>query len=73
MDLARRATAALFVAVLATTSTGCTMFETIMHELQPHRLQRLNSGPGMSSDAYYSVPDPLDQPDEPVPQTVNQP
>jgi hypothetical protein len=28
------------------------------HELQPHRLQRLNRGPGLSTEAYYSIPDP---------------
>jgi hypothetical protein len=37
--------------LLGLTAAGC-------HDLQPHRLQRLNRGPGMGSDAYYSVPDP---------------
>jgi hypothetical protein len=32
----------------------------LWYDLQPTRLQRLNEGnPAMSSDAYYSVPDPL--------------
>ena len=60
MDLARRAAALLFAALLISTSTGCQMFENMMYELQPHRLRRLNSGPGMSSDAYYSVTDPIE-------------
>jgi hypothetical protein len=34
-------------------AAGCQMF----HELQPHRLRRWNQGPGMSSEAYFSVPD----------------
>lgn len=39
-------------------ATGC---ENMMHNLQPHRLQRLNrTSDGMSSDAYnWSVPDPI--------------
>ena len=37
--------------LLGLTAAGC-------HDLQPHRLQRMNRGPGLSSDAYYSVPDP---------------
>ncbi|MGH7129103.1 MAG: hypothetical protein ACREJB_17785 [Planctomycetaceae bacterium] len=36
-------------------ATGC----ELLHDLQLHRLHRLNRGPGMSSDAYLSVPDPL--------------
>ena len=28
------------------------------HDLQAHRLQRLNRGSGLSPEAYYSVPDP---------------
>lgn len=41
----------------------------IWHNLQPHRLQRLNQGTGMSSDAYFSVSDPipgLEQGNEPA-------
>ena len=41
--------------LLGFTAAGC-------HDLQPHRLQRLNRGPGLSSDAYYSVPDPQEMP-----------
>ncbi len=36
----------------------------IWHNLQPHRLQRLNQGPGMSSDAYFSVSDPIPEIEE---------
>jgi hypothetical protein len=59
MDAARRTLVAAFAAVLIPSSVGCQMFENMMYELQPHRLRRLNSGPGMSSDAYYSVQDPV--------------
>jgi hypothetical protein len=38
-------------ALLATVAMGC-------HELQPHRLQRMNRGGGLSPEAYYSVRDP---------------
>ena len=39
------------------------MFQNMAYELQPHRLRRLNRGPGMSPDAYFSVADPIaDQP-----------
>jgi hypothetical protein len=39
-------------------SSGCS---TIFHELQLHRLQRLNRGDelGGGTDAYFSVSDPL--------------
>jgi len=33
--------------------SGC----SLLYELQPHRLKRLNQGDGMSSDVYYSVND----------------
>jgi hypothetical protein len=59
MTLARRASAPLVALMLVTPLAGCQMFENMMYELQPHRLRRLNSGPGMSSDAYYSVADPI--------------
>lgn len=35
--------------------SGC----RIMHELQPHRLQRLNRGPDIGSGALYSVQDEI--------------
>lgn len=35
--------------------SGC----RVLHELQPHRLQRLNRGPDIGSGALYSVPDPI--------------
>lgn len=42
---------------LLLTGSGCS---GLMHELQPHRLSRLNRGPGMSTDAYnFSVADPV--------------
>jgi hypothetical protein len=41
----------------ASGATGC----ALMHELQPHRLQRWNRGNGMEPgfEAYYSVDDPI--------------
>ncbi|HUG90815.1 MAG TPA: hypothetical protein VML55_08285 [Planctomycetaceae bacterium] len=39
------------LAALGLAAAGC-------HELQPHRLQRLNRGSGLSPEAYYSVADP---------------
>ena len=59
MEPARRTLVAILAALLVTSSVGCQMFENMMYELQPHRLRRLNSGPGMSNDAYYSVQDPV--------------
>ncbi len=41
------------VAVVAT-AVGCA---SLMHEMQPWRLRRLNQTPSRSSDAFYSVPD----------------
>jgi hypothetical protein len=38
--------------------SGC----QLLHELQPHRLQRLNRGPEIGSGALYSVPDPVGSP-----------
>ncbi len=42
-------------ALLLLTSAGC---GELWHNLQPHRLHRLNRGGGMTegSEAYYSVP-----------------
>lgn len=37
-------------------STGCALF----HELQPHRLRRLNATPSPMRDAMFSVSDPVD-------------
>lgn len=61
-------TLALLAAMMLVTATGCqsvprfselpTPAETL-HDLKPHRLWRLNRGPGMSSEAYFSVSDPL--------------
>ncbi|MEQ9407677.1 MAG: hypothetical protein RIK87_08105 [Fuerstiella sp.] len=47
--------------LISTLLTGC---QGLMHELQPHRLWRLNySEPlGRTDGVYFSVDDPLDQP-----------
>ena len=44
--------------------TACTGCQTIMHELQPHRLWRLNytDAPGRPDSAFMSIDDPLDEP-----------
>lgn len=46
---------------LLLTSTGCANF---MHELQPHRLWRMNyqEPAGRTDGVYFSVEDPLDKP-----------
>ena len=50
---------ALFACLLVLScATGC----QLLHELQPHRLQRLNRGPEIGSGALYSVSDEI--PDE---------
>jgi len=36
------------------TTLGC----AVLHDLKPHRLQRLNRGPAVGSGALYSVADP---------------
>ncbi|MEO1999767.1 MAG: hypothetical protein ABGZ17_31370 [Planctomycetaceae bacterium] len=36
------------------TSLGC----SVLHDLKPHRLQRLNRGPSVGSGALYSIPSP---------------
>jgi hypothetical protein len=59
MNALRRFLAAALLAGLAGSGVGCQMFENMFYDLQPHRLRMLNRGPGMSSDAYYSVADPL--------------
>lgn len=43
----------LMVVLAMSTSVGC----SLLYELQPHRLQRLNQGEGMSREAYFSVSD----------------
>jgi len=70
---ARRCAYVLVLAAAAAPTIGCTPAmqkfspSEIMHNLQPHRLQRLNRGPGMSSDAYFSVTDPIPGADDPTP------
>ena len=46
----RIARLALVCSVL--TSLGC----SVLHDLKPHRLQRLNRGPAVGSGALYSIP-----------------
>lgn len=50
-------------------STGC---QGLLHELQPHRLWRLNysDAPGRTDGVYFSIDDPLNQP---VPTAINEP
>lgn len=47
----------------ALTLSGCTTFKehaaTTFHNLQPHRLWRLNRHPAPRRDVYYSVSDPI--------------
>jgi hypothetical protein len=47
----------LFLTAMVCSLTGC----DFLHNLQPHRLHRLNRGPASSSGSnpYFSVPDPL--------------
>jgi len=54
----------LSLCLLALTSSGCA---GLMHELQPHRLWRMNyqEPAGRTDGVYFSVSDPLDaRPDE---------
>ncbi len=46
--------------LLLSTCTGC---QSIMHELQPHRLWRLNytNAPGRSDGSFLSIDDPLNE------------
>ena len=59
MDTVRRTLCGGLLGLLVCAACGCQMFENALYELQPHRLHRLNRGPGISSDAYYSVADPV--------------
>ena len=47
--------------LLLVSSTGC---QGLMHELQPHRLWRMNyqEPVGRTDNVYFSVDDPLDEP-----------
>jgi hypothetical protein len=47
--------------LLLVSSAGC---QGLMHELQPHRLWRLNyqEPVGRTDNVYFSVDDPLDEP-----------
>ncbi len=51
----------LFLATFAL--SGCTTFNehasTVIHNLKPHRLWRLNRHPAPRRDVYYSVSDPI--------------
>jgi hypothetical protein len=46
--------------LLLSTCTGC---QSILHELQPHRLWRLNytNAPGRSDGSFLSIDDPLNE------------
>ena len=57
MTAVRRALLLFGLALLAAGASGCT---SMWHELQPHRLQRLNRGPGMPTgpEAYSAVDRP---------------
>ena len=51
------------ITLMLITQSGCS---TMLHELQPHRLWRLNSQPQRGNTdgtygSYFSVDDPLDQ------------
>ena len=50
MFMTRKFAFCLMTAVLAVSLSGC----NLLHNLKPHRLQRLNQGPGMrpASEAY---------------------
>lgn len=52
---------ATLLLLLLTVCTGC---QSITHELQPHRLWRLNysDAPGRSDGSFLSIDDPLDEP-----------
>lgn len=52
---------AFLVLSLTFACTGCTTFDKALHELQPHRLWRVNRGPapGREDSAFFSVSDNL--------------
>ncbi|WP_077027170.1 hypothetical protein [Fuerstiella marisgermanici] len=54
--------------LILTVTSGC---QGLMHELQPHRLWRLNyqEPSGRTDGVYFSISDPLDQPIESTPAT----
>ena len=49
----------VLLAVAAAVSVAASGCSSTWHELQPHRLQRLNRGPGMPTgpEAYSSLPE----------------
>ena len=54
----------LLIALFFTLSvSGCSTFndktKTVLHNLQPHRLWRMNRHPAPRRDVYYSVSDPI--------------
>lgn len=53
----------LLVLSISFLSTGCTTFDKALHELQPHRLWRVNRGPapGREDSAFFSVPDEISE------------
>ncbi len=54
-----KALSSLLAAMIVASSVGCTTFDRIAHELQPHRLWRINrySKPGREDARFYSVRD----------------
>lgn len=50
------------ICLAMSTLTGC---QSLLHELQPHRLWRWNyqDAPGRTEGAYFSISDPLDSMD----------
>ena len=53
-----------YLAVLVLLLSTCTGCQSIMHELQPHRLWRLNytNAPGRSDGSFLSIDAPLTEP-----------
>lgn len=53
----------LFAFLVTLAISGCSTFndktKTVLHNLQPHRLWRLNRHPAPRRDIYYSVSDPI--------------
>lgn len=54
---------ALYALFVTLTVSGCSTFndkaKSVLHNLQPHRLWRLNRHPAPRRDVYYSVSDPI--------------
>ena len=70
MSTVRRIITGGILCCLLGTSVGCELWP---HDLQPHRLWRLNRQTAMSSDAYFSVGDPLPNSEIPTADFTPQP